>query len=287
MEKVIHTLPFLVTTEDDLLLVARCFQSLAASCPQGFVVLYNQGGLTNEELGKFLQKFNLQFFILGDGINIGIAQGRMACFQYIWSHFPDCPYISEIHVDMFFPKGWLEGLINFLIANEDEPMICPGILTSQGELHPEQKEKTVITDIPLDNPEKMHNLLNNLVTDRVLEGFVHPVLHRAEVLKAVGGYDTDFLRGKQGYEDDSLLLGYRYYQGLKNDWKPKCYTKVRVYHATLAQRLTLTGIKRDFEINLQGLIYQYGVQGLRELSRIYNENRHFQAVIEQIMAQLK
>jgi len=286
MEQVVHTIPFLIRTHADLKLAEICLESLGESDPNGIVVLYNQGILTNRELEVFLKNFKLQFNVLGEGVNIGIGQGRMACFQYIWARLPDTKFISEIHVDMFFPKGWLEELVSFLEDNAGEPMICPGILTFKGELHPEEKEKTMITEIPFGNQEQMNNLLTKLTFDKVLEGFVHPVLHRAEALKAVGGYDARFLKGKQGYEDDSLLIGYRYYLGTKNNWLPKCYLKTRVYHATLAQRASLEDKNQDFQKNLRGLVYQYGVKGLMELSSIYKENKHFKEVIDELLKEI-
>ncbi|KJS21270.1 MAG: hypothetical protein VR72_10965 [Clostridiaceae bacterium BRH_c20a] len=286
MDQVVHTIPFLVRNQNDLELAKMCLGSLTQSDPNGIVVLYNQGILNNGELEFLLKNFNLRFIVLGKAVNIGISQGRMACFQYIWTQLPDTKFISEVHVDMFFPKDWLAELVRFLEDNNDEPMVCPGILTSRGELHPEEKERTIITDIPLSNQEYMYNMLINLTYEKVLEGFVHPVLHRAEALLAVGGYDTRFLQGKQGYEDDSLLIGYRYYLGTKNNWKPKCCLKTRVYHATLAQRTSLADKNQDFEKNLKGLVYQYGIKGLMELSSIYQENSHFREVIVQLLKQI-
>nr|WP_204616045.1 glycosyltransferase [Desulforadius tongensis] len=263
-----------------------CFTSLANSSPKALVILFNQGCLSNEELKGYLKKFNLNVHILGSGNNIGIAPARTACFHYIWNRHPDVQYISEIHVDMIFPNGWVEKLVDFLHTHREEPMVCPAILTSRGELHPEARQKTSISNVPLNDIEKMNKLLPTLTFDAVMEGFVHPVLHRSEILKAVGGYDTRFLKAKQGYEDDSLLLGYRYYVGLKHNWKPKCCMKVRVYHATLAQRTALPDRHESFDKNLRGLIYQYGVKGLMELSAIYQDNMHFKQLTEQLLKQL-
>lgn len=285
-KQVIHTIPFLIRTLDDLKLAEVCLDSLAKSDPNGLVVLYNQGVLTNKELEKFLKEFNLQFTVIGEGVNIGIGQGRMACFQYIWTEFSNIEFISEIHIDMFFPQNWVKELICFLEKNTWEPMICPGILTSKGELHPEKKEKRMVKEIPFGNEEHMNDLLDKLTFDKVVEGFVHPVLHRSEILKAVGGYDTRFLQGKQGYEDDSLLIGYRYYLGTKINWKPKCLLKTRVYHATLAQRASLIDKNQDFQKNLRGLIYQYGVKGLMELNSIYEDNNHFKEIAAQLLKEI-
>ncbi|MBC7076546.1 MAG: hypothetical protein H5T98_10900 [Syntrophomonadaceae bacterium] len=286
MKNVAHTLPFLIRNDNDLIMADLCFRSLANSDPGAFLVLYNQGCLSNENLRIFLNKYNLDAHILGDGHNAGIARGRMACFKYIWDQSPNKDYISEIHVDMIFPKGWVQALVEFLVHN-DEPMICSGILTSQGELHPEQKGKRAIQDIPVSNLEQLEILLNSLTSNKVLEGFVHPVIHRAQILKKVGGYDTRFLKGKQGYEDDSLLLGYRYYMGTRYNWKPKCYTMVRVYHATLAQRSTMSDIEKEFINNLQGLIHQYGFKGLMELNEIYKDNLHFTSIARQLLKQIE
>ncbi|MFZ5942981.1 MAG: glycosyltransferase [Bacillota bacterium] len=286
MGGVAHTIPFFIRNEADLALADICLKSLADSSQDSDVVVYNQGKLSNEELNKYFKNYALRFHIIGEGKNIGIAQGRMACFEYIWNYLTDIKYISEIHVDMFFPQGWVEALVNFLEKNSVEPLICPGILTSRGELHPEDKETKIISEIPFGNSAKMHSLLKGLTTDKLIEGFVHPVMHRSEVLKKVGGYDTRFIRGQQGYEDDSLLLGYRYYIGLKNNWVPQCYVGVRVYHATLTQRITLTNIQQEFDKNLQGLFYQYGIKGLMELTNIYKDNQHFNKIVDHLLKQI-
>lgn len=267
-------------------LADKCFASLAKTCPQAHIVIYNQGALSNDDLRKYLARFNLKAEILGDGRGVGHPRGKQACFEHIWAGYPEARFVSEIHLDMIFPSGWLEGLVGFLQSHPDEPLVCPGILTAQGELHPEQRGRPTVADIPVHNPERLERLLHSLAGDRVVEGWVHPVLHRAEVLKAVGGYDTRFLKGSQGYEDDSLLLGIRYYLGTKAGWKPKCYTPVRVYHATLVQRSTMPDMNEAFQANLRGLIYQYGARGLMELSAIHPKNKEFRKIVEQILAQI-
>lgn len=287
MQEVVHSLPFLVRNPNDLILADRCLGSLARSCPRGHLVLYNQGEMSNRELARYLAKFNLQADVLGAGENVGIVQGRQACFEHIWSRHQEAEYITEIHVDMIFPSRWVEGLVHFLHTRAEEPMVCPGILTARGELRPEAECGALPADLPLDDPERMDGLLRGLTRDEVREGFVHPVLHRAKTLQAVGGYDPLFLKGKQGYEDDSLLLGYRYYLGTGKDWRPKCCLRVRVYHATLAQRAATDDRTESLCANLQGLLYQYGIKGLMELAAIHRDDRHFRRVVRALMERLK
>ncbi|MBP1990857.1 hypothetical protein [Paenibacillus eucommiae] len=275
--KIIHSMPLLIRDEaslaEDLIMAKQCFQSLLAS-EDHLVVIYNQGCLSNEEWQNILSAIGLSAVILGNGENIGIAQARQACFQYIWDHHSEVDYISEIHVDMIFPANWYVPLIDFL-AGSDEPMISPGIVTQYGELQPIQ----LGTPVPA-TPQEMIALLESLSRDECHPGFVHPVVHKAHILKEIGGYDVRFFKGKQGYEDDSLLLGYLYYLGTRTHWRPKCYLKSWVYHATMAQRMSLANKHLDFDLNEAGLFYQYGAKGMQQLSIIHPTSPTFDLMID-------
>ncbi|MDQ0268280.1 hypothetical protein [Cytobacillus purgationiresistens] len=279
--KIIHTIPLLIRPEfliDDLEMAKRCFETLQPTKGNP-VVLYNQGGLNNDEIRELFPPSESSVVILGNGENVGIAQARQNCFDYIWEHYEDVEYISEIHVDMLFPPNWYGPLVEFL-TNSDEPMISPGILTMNGELQP----LNLYTAIP-DNTDDLIALLGKMNRDEVHERFVHPVIHKASILRVIGGYDTRFLQGKQGYEDDSLLLGYAYYMGTRTNWRPKCYLKSWVYHATMAQRGTFTDRHLDFSINEQGLIRQYGAYGLKRLSNIHQNSSVFDMLLQDFLRQ--
>ncbi|MBJ9993538.1 hypothetical protein [Paenibacillus sp. S28] len=278
--KIIHTLPVLIRSEHlpaDLSMATACFESLRSSEDQ-HIVLYNQGCLSNENLRALLSECGLSPVILGHGENIGIAEARQTCFEYIWKHHRNVEYISEIHVDMVFPPNWYVPLIEYLGESVNEPMISPGIVTMYGELQPIGIE----TEIP-DNSLDLIPFLMDLQRDEIREGFVHPVVHKARILREIGGYDTQFLRGKQGYEDDSLLLGYYYYLGTRNNWRPKCYLKSWVYHATMAQRMTLPDKHMEFALNEEGLIRQYGAHGLRSLSNIHQNPAAFDHLLQKFL----
>jgi hypothetical protein len=119
--------------------------------------------------------------------------------------------------------------------------------------------------------EAFDDFLAGLRCDRVIPGFTHPCIHRAEILREVGGYDTRFLRGKQCFEDDSLLLGYYYYYGSKADWHPKVNYNSVVYHAVALQRLDLHD---SIMPNYNGLVAQYGAMGLKSLSHLHQSAWH-------------
>ncbi|WP_211745662.1 hypothetical protein [Paenibacillus sp. Marseille-Q4541] len=277
--KIVHTMPLLIRGElsdNDVSMVIRCFESLRLS-EDCFVVLYNQGGLNNEQVASMLRSCGVPGVVLGAGENVGIARARQTCFEYIWEHHNEAEYISEIHVDMVFPPNWYDPLLDYL-ASSDEPMVSPGIVTRNGELQPIRH----VTSVP-DNNADLINLLKQLNRDEMVEGFVHPVIHKSSILREIGGYDTRFLQGKQGYEDDSLLLGYCYYMGTRTNWRPKCCLKSWVYHATLAQRMTLPDKHVDFALNEQGLILQYGAYGLKRLSNIHQNPSAFDTLLHKIL----
>ncbi len=274
--KLIHTLPLWINESErnsNIDMMKRCFKSLEKSS-ENTIVIYNQGCFDNDELTVLLSPFNIKSIIIGEGINIGIAKARQLCFEYIWEYYPDVQYISEIHLDMLFPPKWHLPIIDYL-NDTDEPMLSPGIMTKYGELQPLNS----YIELPSESSEVIQ-YLEQLSRNQVVERFVHPVIHKASVLKEIGGYDTNFLKGKQGYEDDSLLLGYLYFMGTRTNWKPKCYLKSWVYHATMAQRMSLTDKHLDFELNEEGLYHQYGAYGLKHLSKLYSNSTVFQQLLD-------
>ncbi|WP_235613081.1 hypothetical protein [Paenibacillus sp. LC231] len=269
--RIIHTMPLFIresSREHDLDMASLALGSLQRS-QDHVTVLFNQGCLTNEELHGWLQTQGISAMIRGNGTNIGIAAARQACFEFIWEHFPQIEYLSEIHVDMIFPPNWYAPLLRYL-ERTDEPMVSPGIVTSSGELQP----LGAYILLP-DTPEGICETLQQLPREGTADGFVHPVVHRADILREIGGYDPRFLSGKQGYEDDSLLLGMRYYMGTRTKWRPKCCLESWVYHATMAQRMSLPDKYIDFSKNENGLFHQYGAYGLRELADIHHGSEGF------------
>jgi hypothetical protein len=269
--ELIHTMPLWINEngyDTDFQMLERCFKSLGCS-KHDTIVIYNQGCINNDKLLHLISSYITKAIIIGEGTNIGIARARQCCFEYIWKHYPETRYISELHLDMIFPVNWYAPIIAYL-ERTDEPMLSPGIMTAYGELQPLNTY-----EIPPQETTDLIQRLEQFATEQIIEHFVHPVIHKSEVLKEIGGYDIDFLPGKQGYEDDSLLLGYLYYMGIRTRWKPKCYLKSWVYHATMAQRISLSNRHLDFELNERGLFNQYGVYGFKHLTHIYPKSPVF------------
>lgn len=266
--KLIHTLLLLIRQNkevEDLTLLSKCLKSLEKSRHRT-VLIYNQGYWTNDKIKDFLRSFDLDCIVIGDAANVGIVEGRQACFKYIWETHPETKYISELHLDMIFTHNWEDPLIDYL-ETHDEPVISCGIVDKVGSMAFANKR---VEKLPAD-PDKIDEYLSTLTTDSVKPGFTHPCIHNSSILKEVGGYNTHFLVGKQIFEDDSLLLGYFYYYGTKNKWQPKVCYKSMVYHAIAAQRL---GVEHTMWQNFQGLVKQYGAMGLKHLSQIHTSSWH-------------
>lgn len=265
-EDLIHTLLLLFREEyleEDKELATKCLYSLENTTYKTIIV-YNQGCLSNKELYLFLNNFNLNFYIMGEAINVGIPRARQYCFEYIWQNYPHATYISELHVDMLFAPHWEDALISYLEMHE-EPMISCGIVDRDGEM---KLINRVVGKMPTCLPECI-NFLESLRCEEVVHGFTHPCIHKNFILKQVGGYDIKFLKGKLAFEDDSLLLGYYYYYGTKVNWYPKVNYQSVVYHATCMQRFTLDN---DSNINFNGLLKQYGAMGLKHLSQLHTNS---------------
>lgn len=252
--------------------MSREFLESLQYCNYSTLIFYNQGPFSNLELYQYLSQYNLKFEILGSGINVGIVQSRYIMTRYIIDKYPDCKYVAEVHLDMIFSPNWEQPLIEFL-ESTDEPFIAPRIVYNKDNAY-FTTGSTEKINFPKLLSEKI-SVLNSLRENIVIEGFVHPVIHKLKILKEIHPYDVRFLTGKQGYEDDSLLLGYSYYIGTRNKWKPKICFNSCVYHKVVGQRGDLPRMNLDFNKNLYGLKVQYGSYGLEELSRIHGSKSHF------------
>ncbi len=272
MDQVIHTLMFILRNKREISLSELTLKSLADSSPGAFVVIYNLGVLSNRELERKLSRYDLRFKILGKGRKNKLSQAKMACFNYIWVNYPQAEYISEIDLGMIFSNQWVDKLINFLEENKEEPLVSPKVLTSAGELYPQGDKQDLIDNVPQNNLIRMKELLVTLEDEGVREGVSLPIMHRSDMLQDIGGYDTRFFKAKEGYEEESILLAYRYYLGLRNNWKPKSYNGVVVYNDNFQKSLNLVD-DEEINQNLQGLICQYGIRGLLELKQIYSDDK--------------
>ncbi len=270
----IHTLLFMLRENrltDDLDMAKSCLKSLEKSS-FSTVVVYNQGFFTIDKLKEFLSGFRLDVHIIGEGINVGTAAGRQRCFEYIWEKFPECKYISELHLDMIFPESWEDALIAYLDTH-DEPMVCCGIIDQQGNM-PFLKKNAILPQ----NKEEYGVFLQGLRDNAILHGFTNPCVHASMILKEAGGYNPLFLKGGQCFEDDSMLLGYYYYFGTKRNWFPKINFNSVVYHAVAGQRLNMGG---NVMVNFNGLVKQYGLMGLKHLSTLHKSAWHRSYFAEQ------
>jgi hypothetical protein len=245
--------------EQDLVMIKECFESLTFS--EGVeMFIYNQGNLTNEEISLLVKPYNFEFHIIGSGKNVGIPKARYRLTKYILNNYPETEYIAEMHLDMIFMPNWHIPLINYL-ANTDEPIISPRIISNE-------TSEFLIYDkwMPIDFSGSLQTRINKLLSfteNKLIFGFTHPAIHKVEALKDIHYYDPGFLTAKQNFEDDSILLGYRYYMGTRVDWKPKCNLNSCVFHKIGAQRFRILE-DDDNNKNLHGFIQQYGAYGMLE-----------------------
>ncbi len=265
--KLVHTLLFLLREgkeKEDSAMASACLKSLEKSTYKT-VVIYNQGGIGGDKLKEELKQYNLETHVIGEGVNVGTAAGRQKCFEYIWQNLSDTQYISEIHPDMVFTWHWEDPLVEYLESNE-EPLISCGIVDQNGSMPFLNRTVTI-----LEGSHGNDDFLAGLRTDQVIRGFTCPCVHVSAILKVTGGYNVAFLKGRQCYEDDSMLLGYYYYYGTKRSWHPLINYNSVVYHAVAGQRLDMSGNVFD---NFNGLVRQYGAMGLKALASIHESEWH-------------
>ncbi len=272
--KLVHTLLFLTVESrlaQDMALAESCLRSLEKSTYHT-VVVYHQGCLPEEALREFLDGFDLDFHIIGKGQNVGTVVGRQSCFEYIWSNLPDTEYISELHLDMIFTPHWEDALVDYLECH-DEPLISCGIVDKMGNLPFLEKSVALPQGVNLSD-----EFLKGLRQDSIVHGFSNPCVHVSAILKETGGYNAVFLKGKQCYEDDSMLLGYYYYYGTRANWHPKINYNSVVYHAIAVQRM---GLGDSVLVNFNGLVRQYGAMGLKHLSMLHKSQWHKNYFLQQ------
>lgn len=279
MSMIAHTLLFFIREQniaEDFSLLGSCLCSLEKGGRRP-VIVYNQGFLANEQVAEFLGRYQLDFHLIGTGKNDGTAAGRQACFEYIWNNLPDTDYITEIHPDMIFTPRWADILADYL-DRTDEPMISSGIINRTGVIP--------FADRTASFPNGMVSaeFLEGLCEDRIVLGFNNPCMHRSQALRLAGGYDTRFLTGKSCYEDDSMLLSYFYYCGIRSGWRPKVNLNAMVYHATATQWV---GLGHDQRENYNGLVRQYGAMGLKHLSELHESVWHKQFFFSRYQEMLK
>lgn len=268
------TLPLLIRKDEqyvnsDLTLLDMFAYSLK-DCEDYILIIYNQGFLTSAEIKERFSTNGINCDVIGDGVNVGIPISRQKMFEYVWEEYPEVEYISELHLDMIFTKNWHIPVIEWLDKNQDEPMCSPAIISAFNHYYMDPDMKFDLNK----TYTELIDFLTSLSVDKVIEGLVHPAIHRSSLLKTIGGIDTRFFKSIQGYEDYSILIGYRYWVGLKNNWKPKIYGKSTVYHAVAQQRWTLGNVQNDIAINGEGLFYQYGSYGLKELSLMLDDEEY-------------
>ncbi|SHJ46316.1 hypothetical protein SAMN02745163_02037 [Clostridium cavendishii DSM 21758] len=243
----------------DLIMTKECFESLTFS-ENTEVFIYNQGNLTNGEISELLNPYDLKFYIIGSGKNVGIPKARYRLIKHILNTRPEIEYIAEIHLDMLFMANWHVPLIEYL-SNTDEPMICPRIISNENSAFLIQDKNTPINFYG--DLKTRLSKLSSFTENKVIFGFTNPVIHKVEALKNINYYDAGFLTGMQNFEDTSLLIGYRYYMGSKSNWRPKCNLNSCVFHKIAAQRFRILS-SDDYNKNLSGLIRQYGAYGILE-----------------------
>lgn len=270
--KIALSLPLLIREDPrvsriDVSMLINCIKSLQGN-DESLIVIYNQGSFfTNETLRVFLKDYEINFDVIGEGINVGIPIARQMCFEHVWENYPEIEYQAEIHLDMIFYKGWYKEVINFMKKNPDEPMVSPAIINAQGQ---NIIDSTKTYKIPYSVEECMR-LLEYIKIDKVFEKLVHPAIHNATALKDIGGIDLRFFKGKQGYEDYSMLIAYYNYLGTSKKWKPKIYANSTVLHGVAQQRWTLDNVQEDIAINEEGLYQQYGAMGFKALAEMLND----------------
>lgn len=270
--KVAFSLPFFVrsTKEErirDINMLILNLESLN-NYEDVLLVIYNQGNLSNKEIKALMTNYNINYDIIGKGENMGIPIARQKSFEHVWNNYPEIKYQGELHVDMIFCKDWYKPMIDYLENNKNEPMVSPAIITAYGAY---SMDFNKVINIP-SNLRKMTKILESFKVDKIINGLVHPVIHKSDILKDIGGIDLRFFRGKQGYEDYAILIGYYNYIGSKYKWKPKIYGISTVFHAVCQQRITVDNLQKDILINEEGLFHQFGATGFKILSEMLDDN---------------
>lgn len=264
------SLPILLRTDPkifpfDLSLLNNCLNTLKIE-DDSVLIVYNQGPLSKDIIEGILKPLKINYEIIGGGINVGIPVARQKVFEYVWEHYPEVEYQCEIHVDMIFPKSWYE-VVEKKMDELEEPMLSPAIINSFSSYSMNKEEKIELPQ----TVEAMIKLIEGKKDERIIDGLVHPAIHNSYLLKQIGGIDLRFFKGKQGYEDYSMLIGYHNYIGTKHMWKPKIYGGATVFHGVAQQRWTIENPHVEITLNQEGLYNQYGAYGIKALEYMVDD----------------
>ncbi len=266
--KIAFSLPLLIREEKnyvngDIKLLNNFLETLQG-CEDAILIIYNGGCLTDGVLNSIMKNYDINYEIIGSRTNVGLPTVKQRNFEYIWRNYKEVPYIASLHLDMVFYKEWYKSLINYLEEHPEEPMVSPGVINSTGNY---SMDLDKVIKPPKDLNELV-NLIQSIKVNKVIEGFANPAIHRASLLKEIGGIQTSFFRDDQGDEDYSILMGYYNYMGAKLDWKPKMCGTSTVYHGMMSQRSTVEDFKEHMILNYRGLYELYGAYGFKIVSEM-------------------
>lgn len=279
--KIAYSIPAFIRNEDiyrhsDLSMFSNVLYS-AQGDEDTIFIFYNQGCLSNDELDAFLQNYDINYEIIGEGKNVGIPIARQAVFEYVWAKYPDIPYQCELHLDMILYPKWYLPITDYLDNHPEEPCMSPAILNGFGGYSLDPNNSITINGRSLNETIE---LLESLKKDEFIRAFTHPVIHNSNILKEVGGIDLRFLRGTQGFEDYSILISYANYVGTRYKWYPKVNGNTTVFHNLVTQRTTVEGVQENISINEEGLFQQYGAYGFKALSELLADNEYTGKIYE-------
>lgn len=280
MLKIAYSIPAFIRSEDqytktDLIMLGNVL-STVQSDNDAIFIFYNQGCLNNYELESFLNNYDINYKIIGEGENVGIPKARQEVFQYVWDNYPEIPYQVEIHLDMLLYDKWYLPITDYLDTHEDEPCMSAAIINGFGG-YSFGENNIKITDMKLSDATEV---LKNTKIDKIDRGFNHPVIHKSNVLKEVGGIDLRFLKGGQGFEDYAILISYYNYLGTNKKWYPKANGNTTVFHNLLTQRKTLPNVLESIALNEEGLYQQFGAYGFKVLSEMLADTEYTGKIYE-------
>jgi len=147
-------------------------------------------------------------FVLPQGKNVGIAQGRNIGHRHLLSGLPHRPeYIVEIHNDHLFPGQWLRPLVCLLEEDQAVGIACSSLVTNKGyfgspvlSIMPSMGYRNCRTRV-----EQQAARMREPV---VKPGLQHPCLKRVSVMEQVGLYDE----GMVGSNWEDVEDCYRWYK---------------------------------------------------------------------------
>jgi len=179
-----HDVGIFMTTYNMLQATQAAVESLFinTSHPFEFVIMDNN---STDGTKEWCEGEGIQYLADEKGNHLSAALNQ--AIHYFVDNFPDVKYISFVHNDMAFYKGWLQNLVEFFEETGKKGKIS--------------SENPRLKGYDKDDSDNIVQLMNNMERWTFRKGNECPSTFNVEIFKEAGIWFDENFKGIGGYED--------------------------------------------------------------------------------------